>query len=68
MSKAKNTEGKKLKVVITKPLWGKFKMPYEVGHSPLLEEKVAAELIKAGYAITEADAKQAESASDEESE
>lgn len=58
--KAKGT----VKVRIMKPLWGKFKMPYEVGHEPKLEEKVAAELIAEGYAISAADATKADKASE----
>lgn len=45
------------KVRIMKPLWGKFKMPYNVGQFAKIESKLAGELIAGGYAISEADAK-----------
>lgn len=41
---------KKTKIEIVKSVWGKFKMPYEVGHTPEVDEKVAAEMIETGYA------------------
>ena len=45
-----------IKVRITKPLWGKFKMPYKVGQDVEIESKLASELISGGFAISEADA------------
>ncbi|MDH7444672.1 hypothetical protein [Aquimarina sp. 2201CG14-23] len=46
-----------LQIRVKKSLWGKFNLPYAVGHSPELEKKLAEKLIEHGYAITEADAK-----------
>lgn len=57
---------KKLKIKVLKPLWGKFNLPYVVGRTYSVEEKLANELILAGCAITESDAKKADKVNESE--
>ena len=52
----KKTEKTK-QIRVLKPLWGKFNLPYAVGHSPKIEAKLADDIIKSGHAISETEAK-----------
>lgn len=42
---------KKIKVEITKGLWGTFDLPYNIGQVVSLEEKLAKEIIEAKYGM-----------------
>lgn len=62
-------QSKKTKQIrVKKPLWGKFNLPYPVGSSPKIEEKLADELIDAGFAISEDEAKKLDAGKAKENE
>lgn len=56
----------KIQIRVIRPLWGKFNLPYAVGHSPKIETKLANEIIKSGHAITEEEAKKMDELANEE--
>ncbi len=64
MSKKAN---KTIKIRVTGPLWGKFNLPWEIGHSPTLDYKLGMEIINSGHAITEEEAKKLDALKLEES-
>ena len=51
------------KIKITKSLWGKFSLPYNVGQTVSLESKQADEIVESGHAreVVKAKAKTASS-------
>jgi hypothetical protein len=57
---------KKSKIRITKPLWGKFNLPYPAGSDVSLESKMATELVNEGFAIPAAEAAKADKTQAEE--
>lgn len=56
----------KIQIRVIRPLWGKFNLPYAVGHSPKIETKLANEIIKSGHGITEVEAKKMDELANEE--
>lgn len=59
-------KSKKSKVRITRPLWGKFLMPYPVGSDVSLDAKMASVLIKEGFAIPAVEAAKIDAAAQDE--